>query len=203
MSGLRAVSPRGFGLAQRDRDGDHYQDLEARPEARPDLWVVPEGAWGPGRVELVEIPSDSEHNDNVVAYWVPDALPEAGTPLAFDYRLHWSGGAVGHGPPAGRVVATRRDGGTHEDATRWVIDFVGDALGTLAEDAVVRAVVSVGPDAEAARILEQQVRRNPLTGGWRLVFQVRPQGGGPLTLRAFLQHEGNALTETWSVEMQP
>ena len=58
---------------QRDRDFDHYQDLEARYDLRPSAWVEPQGAWGPGRVELVEIPTDDEVNDNVAAYWVPDA----------------------------------------------------------------------------------------------------------------------------------
>ncbi len=60
-------NPRGFGLLQRDRDFKHYEDLEARYEMRPTAWIVPKGDWGDGRVELVQIPSPDETNDNVVA----------------------------------------------------------------------------------------------------------------------------------------
>ena len=52
---------------QRDRDFNNYLDTEAHYERRPSLWVKPENAWGKGRVELVEIPYDSEANDNIVA----------------------------------------------------------------------------------------------------------------------------------------
>src|SRR5205823_693254 len=34
VSHLRMEKPRGFGLLQRDRDFDHYQDLETQPERR-------------------------------------------------------------------------------------------------------------------------------------------------------------------------
>ena len=33
----------------------------------------PRGNWGPGAVQLVEIPTDDEIHDNIVAYWRPDA----------------------------------------------------------------------------------------------------------------------------------
>ena len=78
VSTFRMTNPRGFGLLQRDRDFDHYQDLETRPELRPSVWVAPQGDWGEGRVELVEIPTKADTNDNIVAYWVPDKPPEPG-----------------------------------------------------------------------------------------------------------------------------
>ena len=40
-----------------------------------------EGAVGPGRVELVQIPVPDETNDNIVAYWVPDGQPKPGGAL--------------------------------------------------------------------------------------------------------------------------
>jgi glucans biosynthesis protein len=49
-------SPRGFGLMQRDRQPTSYEDPEALYERRPSVWVEPAGAWGAGRVELVQIP---------------------------------------------------------------------------------------------------------------------------------------------------
>jgi glucans biosynthesis protein len=64
-----------FGLLQRDRLFEHYQDLEVRYDLRPSYWIEREGDWGPGRVELVEIPTDNETFDNVVSYWTPDVAP--------------------------------------------------------------------------------------------------------------------------------
>jgi glucans biosynthesis protein len=194
---------RGFGLLQRDRDFDHYQDLEARPDLRPSVWVAPEGDWGAGRVELVQIPTRNDVNDNVVAYWVPSAaLPPPGEPLEYFYQLTWYS-ADPRWPPAGRAVATRLDRGTHDDAYRFVVDFEGATLHALPADAVLQGVVTVGTQDGQGELLEQQVIPNPVTGGWRLVFQVRPSGGSPLELRAFLRRQEDVLTETWSYLLEP
>ena len=84
-------------------------------------------AWGEGRVELVEIPTKSDTNDNVVAYWVPNNVPEPGKMGAWSYAVYW----YGENPnvsPGGRVVATRRDRGMVENAYRFVVDFAGKKL---------------------------------------------------------------------------
>jgi glucans biosynthesis protein len=194
---------RGFGLLQRDRNFDHYQDLEARPDLRPSVWVAPEGDWGAGRVELVQIPTRTDVNDNVVAYWVPSrTLPPAGEPLEYAYQLTWYDEDA-KWPPAGRAVATRRDRGTYEDAYRVVVDFEGDVLAALPRDAVLQGVVTVGTREGEGELIEQQVIPNGVTGGWRLVFQVRPSGGSPLELRAFLRRGEDVLTETWSYLLEP
>ena len=39
-------NPRGFGLLQRDRAFDHYQDDGVFYEKRPSLWVEPKSGWG-------------------------------------------------------------------------------------------------------------------------------------------------------------
>ncbi|MGH7872017.1 MAG: glucan biosynthesis protein, partial [Candidatus Binatia bacterium] len=68
-------NPRGFGLLQRDRNFDHYQDDGVYYERRPSLWVEPKpisgGAWGRGSVQLVELPAADETYDNIVAFWNP------------------------------------------------------------------------------------------------------------------------------------
>lgn len=196
----------GFGLLQRDRGFDRYQDIEARPDLRPSVWVEPKGEWGPGRVELVEIPTRDDTNDNVVAYWVPQAEARPGSPVAFAYSLHWYGDDRGR-PPAGRSAATRIDAGTREDARRVIVDFEGEALRRLPEDSVLEGVVSVTPPGgdgpQAGQILEQQVIRNPVSGGFRLVFQLRRPEDDPVELRAFLRHGADAVTETWSYLLRP
>ena len=206
---LRVVSfafqnPRGFGLIQRDRDIDHYQDLEARPDLRPTVWVEPKGDWGAGRVELVELPTKDDTNDNVVAYWVPNGEHTPSDPVSLEYSMYWYGPDETR-PPGGRVIATRRDSGTFEGGRRLVVDFDGPALRKLPADAVVQGVLSMGGTAAAApgaELLEQQVIRNPVTGAWRMVFQLRIQDD-PIELRAFLRHGEDVLTETWSYLLVP
>jgi periplasmic glucans biosynthesis protein len=202
LSAFRASDIRGFGLVQRDRDFDHYQDLETRPEQRPSTWIVPRTLWGEGRVELVEIPTKSDTNDNVVAYWVPNTVPEPGKMGAWSYTMYW----YGENPnvsPGGRVVATRRDRGTVDGAYRFVIDFAGKKLDSLPDDTVLRGVVTIASGDETAQLLDQQVVKNPVTGGWRLSFQIKPLRGDPVELRAFLDQGGNSLTETWSDVIVP
>jgi glucans biosynthesis protein len=157
-------NPKGFGLVQRDRDFASYQDLEARSEQRPSTWVAPRGEWGKGRVELIEIPTKSDVNDNIVAFWVPAEAPKPGAPFAFAYTMSWYGDDAKL-PPGGRVVATRRDFGTTEDAQRFVVDFDGVKLNKLPADTVLRAVVSIAGGEDSATVIEQQVIKNPVTGG--------------------------------------
>jgi glucans biosynthesis protein len=198
---FQMVNPVGFGLIQRDRNFDHYQDLETRADHRPSAWVEPHGAWGKGRIELVEIPTNSDTNDNVVAYWVPEQSPKPGDTVTYSYLLRWYGDDPNR-PPGGRVVATRRDAGRVEDARRYVIDFEGKRLERIPAEQVLRGVVTVvGGDAKG-KLVDQHVVKNPLTGGWRLTFQVKPEDP-PFDLRAFLDRGGETLTETWSDVVLP
>jgi glucans biosynthesis protein len=201
-SAFHMPSPKGFGLTQRDRDFDHYQDLETRADQRPSAWVVPQGNWGDGHVELVEIPTKSDTNDNVVAFWVPAQEPKAGESSVFTYTVHWYGEDATRSP-SGRVVATRRDRGNQEDTYRFVVDFAGKQLDAIPGDQVLRGVVSIASEPDAAELLDQHVVKNPVTGGWRLTFEVKPKRKEPLELRAFLDKGGDTLTETWSYVLQP
>jgi periplasmic glucans biosynthesis protein len=202
VSGFQMKNPKGFGLIQRDREFEHYQDLETHPERRPSAWVVPASDWGAGRVELVEIPTNSDTNDNIVAYWVPENNPKPGEPVVFSYTIHWHGDDPNR-PPGGRVVATRRDRGTAENAYRFVVDFAGGKLEKIPADTVLRGVVTVVGGEQAAELLDQHVVNNPAIDGWRLTFQVRPKKKEPIELRAFLDKGGNTLTETWSYMLLP
>jgi len=202
---FNAKNPGGFGLIQRDRELDHFQDLEARQDLRPSVWVEPHGEWGGGKVELVEIPTRDDTNDNVVSYWVPEDKFAPPAPLTLAYSLYWYGEDLTR-PPGGRVAATRVDSGTFENGRRLVVDFESRALRELPADAPVQGVISVagGPEAQTrVEILEQHIARNPITGSWRLVFQLRPQDNDPVELRAFLRNGPDVLTETWSYLLFP
>jgi glucans biosynthesis protein len=202
VSSFQIEHPKGFGLVQRDRDFASYQDLEARPELRPSTWVEPKGDWGKGRVELIEIPTKADTNDNIVAFWVPESGPKPGTPYTFAYTVEWYGDDASR-PPGGRTVATRVDFGTVEDAHRFVIDFAGGKLDKLPADTVLRGVVSIAGGDDSAELVDQQVIKNTVTGGWRFTFQVHPKHKGPVDLRAYLDSGGDTLTETWSYVLLP
>lgn len=190
---------RGFGLLQRNRDFRDYQDLEAHYERRPSLWIEPVGGFGAGAVWLVEIPTDAEIHDNVVAFWMPAKPPEPGQRLDLAYRLHW--GEPPHRPPLATVAATRlgRGGfaGRPTDGLRkFVIDFRGAPLEKIAEAKQIEPVITVS----GGKTANVEVQRLPGPAGWRLYFDFRPEGSRPQELRAFLKRGAEALTEIWSFQ---
>jgi periplasmic glucans biosynthesis protein len=193
VTSFEAVNPLGFGLIQRDRSFESYQDLETREELRPSAWVEPQGHWGAGRVELVEIPTKSEANDNVVAYWVPAGEVKPGSPIEVAYRLSWYGENL-ELPPVARAVATRRDHGLDGKTERFVVDFVGAELNAIPPSEVIQASVTALQGDEELGVVRQNLARNVVLGGYRLTFEVR---GEPTELRAKLLHGGRPLTETW------
>ena len=198
---------RGFGLMQRDRNFDHYEDLEARYERRPSAWVKPIGDWGPGRVELVQLPAPHETQDNVVAYWVPDQRLETDRPLTVSYEVHWQGD-VPQRPPGSWVTQSRRGYGytqrseAEQDAEpQYVLDFQGPALEVLPTDAELKAVVSADSNG---RVLEAQAFPNPATRTWRMSLRVaRIDPSKPVELRAFLQYQNQSVSETWTHLLLP
>ena len=198
VSSFQTGDPRGFGLVQRDRDFADHQDLETHAERRPSTWIEPRGDWGEGRVELIEIPTDTEKNDNIVAFWTPATTPAAGEQRSYSYSLFWYGDAPDR-PPGGRVVATRQDAGTIARARRFVVDFAG---GTRADSAAAEAP-EAQVSASGGEVRDVHVVRNPAIGGWRLGFQVVPAGDQPVELRAFLRRDRDVLTETWSYAHLP
>lgn len=194
-------NPRGFGLLQRDRDFEHYQDLEAMYHARPSAWVEPVGRWGRGFVRLVELPTKDEFNDNVVAFWMPEKLPPAGEPIEVEYRIHWGREQIG--PPAGFVRSTRRGKSAYYEPglERFVVDFDGARLQALDAGARIEHVLSVG---EGAKLNHSSLQKNPLNGTWRVAFTLKPDGRGrPVELRCFLRQGADVITETWSGLWQP
>jgi glucans biosynthesis protein len=196
-------SLKGFGLMQRDHAFTSYEDTEARYELRPSAWITPEGDWGPGRVELVQLNTIDETNDNIVAYWVPQHVPAPGQPLDFAYRMRWQGQSE-QLPPGAWATQTRigRSYATlAPDEQQVIVDFDGPALAGLAADANVKAVVTPGANAE---VLESTVYRNEANGSWRLALRVKQRRADqPVELRAFLQHGNDILSETWSHVIPP
>lgn len=193
------TTPHAFGLHQRDREFAHYQDAEARYERRPSLEVEPLGDWGKGVVRLVEIPSDLEVNDNIVAFWVPEGSVKAGDTREFTYRLRWGNLPVEDRTDLAHVLETRSGVGgvsgveSAQNTRKFVVDFTGDPLDPLPADAPVEPVVSV----HGGEIVSQSFQRVWGSDIWRLAMDVKAEEGATVELVAHVAGFGRKLSETW------
>ncbi len=91
ISSFEVENPKGFGLLQRGREFSRYEDLKDRYDLRPERLDRAAGPTGArASVTLMEIPTPDETNDNIVAFWTPDAPTQRGQMLQFAYRMHWT-----------------------------------------------------------------------------------------------------------------
>lgn len=192
--------PQRFGLHQRDRSFDQYQDAEAHYERRPSVDIEPIGDWGNGRIKLVEIPSNLEVNDNIVAYWVPDQKFAAGDSLEISYRMHWGNLPDSVTEDRAVISATRSGvGGTAGNATppdtrKFVVDFQGGMLSRLpGDDKNVQPVVTV-TNGKTDVVTLHKVEGTDM---WRLVVDIASEKGAVCELSAHVAGYGKKLSEIW------
>jgi glucans biosynthesis protein len=189
-------NPRGFGLMQRQRDFRAYQDLESRYERRPSAFVEPIGDWGEGAVHLVEIPTTTEINDNIVSFWRPRTPTRAKGEYSYTYRIHWGVG-IPKPLPLAQVAATRVGSGGN-DSRLFVIDFVGENVKNVpAGD--IKATVTF----DKGKVSNVVTHANPETGGTRVAFQLTPGSEKSIELRAQLLRGDDALSEVWMNRWTP
>lgn len=197
----------GFGLIQRDQMFNDFQDNEARYDRRPSMWVEPEGendeGWGQGEVVLVEIPSNAESNDNIVAFFKPAQSVKAGESRRFKYSVTFGGPDIAEQPNA-RAVRTFVGKGSAGDkpsgALRLIVDFKGGELAGLRPDAAVVGQVNGGEGVEVIEHFVEYIEANDV---WRLSILAKPAAEQPLTLRGFLNKDGKPITETWTYLLGP
>ena len=184
-------NPRGFGFLQRDRDFSHYQDDDQHWERRPSLWIEPIGDWGAGVVQLLEIPSESEINDNIIAYWRPKNPLTPGTEAAFNYRQFWCWNPPERPPAA--VVTLSRFGRGAGKKQRFIVEFTGDALATPPAGSVVTPRLTIAPG--------QITSMRPFVSHdgkvFRLLCEFDPGSEASVELRLVLEAGGKAISETW------
>ncbi len=198
-------NPRGFGLMQRDRIFDHYGD-GVFYDRRPSLWVEPLGDWGKGAVQLIEIPTDDEIHDNIVAFWVPAGAAKAGDEHHLRYRLYWQKDEP-NSVPLGRCIATRMGNGGQPGQARpkgvrkFMLEFAGEPL------AQIPFGVRPEPVLTASRGRFSYIFSEPVPDGvpghWRAQFDFSVEGDGPVDLRCYLRAGGAVLTETWLYQYHP
>ena len=187
---------------QRDRTFESYQDLELAYESRPSYFVEPKGDWGAGRVELIELSTPDESNDNIVASWTPNAQLAPLQPFSYGYRLTACLDDA-RLSPSGRVVNTftapARALGSGEKAgpgtCRFLVDFAkGDLAYFMADPSEIEAVAT----ATKGDILRSSVVANPHIEGLRAMFDVAVAPGETSDLRLYLRAGDRCLTETWT-----
>lgn len=188
-------NPKGFGLLQRERDPARYQDLHAQYQRRPSAWVRPGSDWGAGSVRLMEIPTESEFSDNMVAFWEPSQGLKAGSSGEYAYEVAWSGEKPDL-PPVGRAVLTRTGAEPGESRSRrFVIDFTAPGLEQQGPGFAPEALVT----AARGRIFNLGDEFNPYQHTWRVSFSVAADAGADaVELRARLRKGGGICTETWT-----
>lgn len=184
ISNFEDISPRGFGLMQRKRKLDDYQDLEASYDTRPSCWVEPLGKWGAGNIVLTEIPTDAETRDNIVAFWRPKQALEAGRTYEFSYKLHWAARAPVKTPAPFIATMVGVTGKFHI----FVLN-----IGELSSDLKPQLDVT----ADKGKLSKVNMQPDPKQGGWRISFELDPGDEKVIELRARLMMGEAPLTETW------
>ncbi len=198
-------NPRGFGLLQRDRAFHNYEDDGVFYDRRPSVWIEPLGGWGAGAVQLVEIPTDDEIHDNIVAYWLPEAPVEEGSHWSFAYRVHWLADEPFPPDNVGLVRHTRLGRGgipgqpRPQGGRKFVIDFAGGPLAELRKSDKVVPVIT----ASRGKIDNDYALQVVGTTSWRAFFDLYVDGGDPVELRCFLRLDNRTLTETWLSQYSP
>jgi periplasmic glucans biosynthesis protein len=198
-------TPRGFGLLQRDRAFDHYLD-GVRYERRPSLWVEPMDDWGEGSVQLIELPTDDEIHDNIVAMWTPKQAAKAGTSFRLRYRLYWKANEP-HQTTLARCVATRLGRGGEAGKPRpkgvykFVVEFLGGPLVGLAFGVKPQPVLRASSGTFSS-VLTDAVP-DSIPGHWRAQFDFTPAGPNVVDMRLFLKNGDQTLSETWLYQYHP
>ncbi len=214
LTSLRDESPAGYGLVQRDRTFGNYMDLEAQYHRRPSEWVQVQGDWGLGGVELLEIPTTTEFNDNIVASWVPVEPFRAGDVRTYRYRLitfderfdSEADTIIGGGQTLAQVTRSRigwdalpgQADPPPRSQRRVVLDFEGGLLGTLTPGASVLAAASTS-SGEISDLLVQVLP----DGGRRATFTLIPEADRGADMRVYLLVGDQPVSETWSYLWEP
>jgi glucans biosynthesis protein len=202
LNSYEDINPKGFGLFQRERTYAAYQDLEANYHRRPSAWICPSGDWGKGRVKLLELPTGTEFQDNIVVFWEPERALAAGNVADFAYQVRWLGEHPSL-PELGRTVGMRTGSINMPRARKFVLDYTWS---TLAQD--VASGAKIEPQVTVTRGLIRPLslssEYSPDTRTWRIAFDVIANENEPsVDLRALINKNGVTATETWTYLWMP
>ncbi len=192
---------KGFGLLQRERRADRYQDFDAHYEMRPSVWVEPREAWGEGSVDLIELPTKTEYFDNIVAFWRPKDPLLPGGAYVYSYRLTWCVEPpirVNFASVAQTLVGASAQ---HAGLRQFCVDFKGAEDFKLCDDVDDFCGATNGNvelTASLGTIVNVAVRRNRIADGHRVCFEYQPAAGAAeADLRCVLIADGKPVSEVW------
>jgi glucans biosynthesis protein len=192
-------NPKGFGLLQRDRDFQHYQDLNLKYNVRPSAWITPHANWGRGRLILAQRPSDSPNTDNVVVFWHPNQIPQPGDRMDLDYTIDFymndaarpplayckATWVINPAPPPAPStgtpsqfdavippVATASPGSAGTTPVQFQIDFAGDGIENIPADKPPFLYLHLDPPE--TRLRDSILQKVGYGNSWRATFTILP-----------------------------
>ncbi len=193
-------NPKGFGLIQRDRDFQHYQDMDLKYNVRPSAWVIPHGNWGKGSIVLAHHPSKDPNTDNVALFWHPDQIPNAGDRMDIDYTIEFYMNDANRPPlaysnqtlivcpappppllpPVGPIVGPPlqkndtppipKPGDT--TPVQFLVDFIGNGMDSLPANEPPHLYLHCDPPETILR--ESKVEKIGSDNAWRASFTIIP-----------------------------
>ncbi|VAV87901.1 Glucans biosynthesis protein G precursor [hydrothermal vent metagenome] len=184
-------NPQGFGLMQRPRNPEDFADFEALYHKRPSVWVTPHEDWGTGVVRLVEIPTNREIYDNIVAYWRPHEPLQPGVEHRYTYALHW-GNEPDYERSVAKVINTRMGQRDFEPGYVTTIDFADHPEFSDGTDGI-----TIFTSTSRGSISDGILQPNPGTGGLRLGFSFDPGDAGSTEMRVQLMRDSKSISEVW------
>lgn len=190
-----------FGLLQRNRNYEDYQNPFSPQQQMPNLWIVPTNNWGEGKVQLVQIPASNIDSLNIYAFWTPKDKLIAGKAYTFKYTMNWSMNepdlALGH------VVSTRL--GTVNNTTTFLIKFTGEQLQKLPAVTNLTPNVMISGNAKLTGV--PQILKDPYDNAWRVLIPVTntndPATSNIATINCTLFNDKEPVSETWSYKWIP
>ena len=155
-------------------------------------------------MNLVELSTQYEGLDNIVAFWDPEGKTAADAALPF--RLH----ALLDARDRPEAVAQQSGGHAGRASTRaipqrrqFAIDFGGPKLSVAAGKRPAAGHRKLQRPTRA--IVENQVFHNPFDNTWRVMLKLEPKPGNndPVDLRCTLKKGEEVLSETWTYLWSP
>jgi glucans biosynthesis protein len=195
-----ANNVRGFGLLQRDRKFDDYQDMFHSYENAPSVMVVPKDNWGEGQVHLVELSTQYEGLDNIVAFWNPASKPAPMQPYRFGYTLYWTR-ETDMTLSTNQVLSTRVGLDPRDQRQRqFVVDF--DLPLLKEEEEKPKALTGCSSNGAISLV---QVFRNTNDNTWRVFLDMMPKSTNsePVDLSCTLKRSDGVTSETWNYRWSP
>ncbi|AHJ67681.1 Periplasmic glucans biosynthesis protein mdoG precursor [Granulibacter bethesdensis] len=218
LSSFADHSPRGFGLMQRQRGFDAYEDIGARYDLRPSAWVEPDEDWGEGAVHLAELPTGTEFQDNIVAFWRPTAPLKGGQQYRYAYRLRWCDDISAR--TLARVVAFRAGASADPKRRFFMLDLAGgdlradermlDAMAPPASPRQLAAMLVPEVICSAGQLKWAEIKRIPAypvasmhgmrrsgVALYRVGFELEPGDASLVDLTVRVRRGRKVVSETW------